>query len=161
MQDGAKTMRKTAFTAALTIWMVSPVHADTLAPVNVSIRAESGKIIHVDSYFSINSNCVVVAIPTVAVVHQPEHGDIGTDTRSRRTSFSADSGYGKCSSRLIPSADVVYRSHPRYIGNDGFTYRVGYANGDTQDTTVEVTVQRPTKPAKSIKPAKPKKNKGE
>lgn len=101
----------------------------------------SGRPLKVDTYGSLNPECVSTGAVIIRVLEQPRHGQVETKKAMDFSTFPKANIRAHCNTKRTPATQVVYISSPGYIGSDTFQVEAIFPNGSTRTTRYSLDVR--------------------
>lgn len=92
------------------------------------------------TYMTMDERCRPVRRPTAVLTEPPQHGSVRMLTRKARARYGPGP-YRHCDGRIGPALGFEYTSVPDYRGDDSFSVRVRYADGELRSGRFEVEVR--------------------
>jgi hypothetical protein len=104
-------------------------------------KGRTGTDIFLGTYLTLSADCKVGPNPTIEFTAAPKNGI--TKLRTYPINLRDVPGAPKrtCIGTSPRGAAAVYRSNPRFKGEDHLSFVVRYPNGDTREVSMKVTVQ--------------------
>jgi hypothetical protein len=134
-------MRRAIIVAALLLSAADAALADHPVPDPVWLTVDSGADLRLSSPTFWDRGCNPLGV-TVTVTQPPAHGTVsvvaGLNTANPNPRFGSP---GPCGGTLIMGKRVVYRSEPRFHGNDYVIYHYVSARGNRAEAHVYITVR--------------------
>jgi hypothetical protein len=92
----------------------------------------NGKALKVDTYGSLNPECVSTGSTSIRVLEQPKHGQVDLKNAMDFSTYPKENIRVHCNAKRTPATQVFYTPSSGYKGPDTFQVEAVFPNGSTR-----------------------------
>ncbi|MBL0406068.1 hypothetical protein JKG68_19080 [Microvirga aerilata] len=101
----------------------------------------NGRTLKVDTWGSLNPECVSTGSTSIRVLEQPRNGRIEIKEAMDFSTYPKDNIRAHCNAKRTPATQVLYTPSPGYKGPDTFQVEGIFPNGSTRITRYSLDVR--------------------
>jgi hypothetical protein len=118
-----------------------PKYEPTVVNTEVERKGRTGRDVIFGTYLTLSKDCKVGATPKVEFPKPPVNGKVGTRTSAINLRAVPGAPRRNCIGTSPSGILVFFRPERRFKGEDSFTYKVTYPNGDTREVAAKAIVE--------------------
>lgn len=118
-----------------------PKHEPTVVNTEAERKGRIGRDVIFGTYLTLSRDCKVGASPKIEFPVQPANGKVGTRTSAINLRAVPGAPRRNCIGTSPNGVLVYFRPERRFKGQDSFTYKVIYPNGDTREVAAKAIVE--------------------